>query len=773
MHLSMSSSYAARTASRILATRMVGYLIVVPLVAMWAAATGDIAYGLVAAGGVAALIAQRFVKGDPAHRLEFALLVDTGGLAVVWWLIGTTPLLDLLIFYIAAAASLALPKQRLYRVMGGIAAALLLNGAAHVLDQSMALPLFHVHEGGLAAALGEVGFRFVTAGVAAALFAGVRSRLDESDRAIRASEERYRSLVEMSPDAIVVHNGGTLLYANPAAAELVGAASPDDLIGLSPAQFIHPDFAEQVADRMRASLGGEVLAPADAMFLDLEGNPIPVQTVAGPATFGGKPAAQVTIRDTTVLAEMRKALEASERRFRNLFQRIPTALYRSTPEGKILYANPALVELLGYPDEETLLAIDVRQAFVEPHERDESLELAADSGVVIGHEQQMVRFDGTKIWVRDSMRVVEEDGQVILEGAMTDITAEKAAEAATKRLTSILEATSDLVILFDIDGSITWANGAATHWAQVDAPTGLSIFDLLDPDAQSIQVIFDALRRHGLWSGVITLRNRDGGATPASAVVIAHFDRPDHISHLSAIVRDISDRIAVERRLQDLVKSKDEFVASVSHELRTPLTAVVGLSTELLHRWKEFGEEEIAEFTATIAGQSREVADIVEDLLVAARADIGKVSVYPDTVDVPAEIEAVLEVFPEDVVERVDVAGTPTWAWADAKRLRQIVRNLITNAVRYGGDHIEVRYGQENGTVEVAVADDGDGIAPEFEEIVFEPYGRAKQDTAQPGSVGLGLSVSRHLARLMGGDLVYRHDGDKAYFELQVPAAKR
>ncbi len=769
----MSSSYAARTASRILAIRMVAYLVVVPILAALAAATSNVAYGLVAAGGLVALVTQRFVRGDPTRRLEFALLVDAGGLAAVWWLIGTTPLLDLLMFYIAAAASLALPKRRFHIVLGGVVAALLIVGAAHVLHDSLSLPLFHSHEGGLAAALGEVGLRLVTAAVAVVLFSGVRARLDESDRAIRASEERYRSLVEMSPDAIVVHNGGTILYANPAAADLVGAGSPDDLVGLAPANFIHPDYAEQVADRMRASLAGDVLSPADAVFLNLDGDPIRVQTVAGPATFDGKPAAQVTIRDTSELFTMQRRLEASERRFRNLLERIPTALYRSTPEGKILFANPALVELLGYPDEETLLAIDVRQAFAQPQVRDQSLQLAAESGVVIGHEQQMIRYDGTKIWVRDSMRVVEDDGQVILEGAMTDVTAEKAAEAATRRLTSILEATSDLVILFDIEGRITWANSAATHWAKVEEPEGLSIFDMLDPGAQNIGVIFDALRRHGLWSGVVSLRNADGVAAPASAVVIAHFDRPDHISHLSAIVRDISDRIAVERRLQELVKSKDEFVASVSHELRTPLTAVVGLSTELLHRWREFSEEEISEFTATIAGQSREVANIVEDLLVAARADIGKVSVYPDKVDIPAEVEAVLEVFPTDVTERVEVVGEPTWAWADPTRLRQIVRNLLTNAVRYGGDHIEVRYEQRNGTVELVVADDGDGIAPEFEQVVFEPYGRAKQDAAQPGSVGLGLSVSRHLARLMGGDLIYRHDGDKACFKLQVPAFKR
>jgi signal transduction histidine kinase len=117
-------------------------------------------------------------------------------------------------------------------------------------------------------------------------------------------------------------------------------------------------------------------------------------------------------------------------------------------------------------------------------------------------------------------------------------------------------------------------------------------------------------------------------------------------------------------------------------------------------------------------------------------------------------------------------ADENTTSWVDPLRLRQILRNLLSNARRYGGDTVTIRVRTDLDRVVVEVVDDGPGVPPGEEEAIFQPYIRNRSDQALPGSIGLGLSVSRRLARLMGGDLVYRRDHGSV-FELSLPLPQR
>jgi signal transduction histidine kinase len=233
---------------------------------------------------------------------------------------------------------------------------------------------------------------------------------------------------------------------------------------------------------------------------------------------------------------------------------------------------------------------------------------------------------------------------------------------------------------------------------------------------------------------------------------------------------DVSDLHEAQRRLQELIESKDRFVASVSHELRTPLTAVVGLTRELEDAGSEMSGSERDELVRLIAAQAGDVGNIVEDLLVAARADLGTIAIHPEPVDVAAEIRQLVLTLYESSPPVVD-APEGIVAAADPNRLRQVLRNLLTNSQRYGGPHVEVAAYARDGQVLVEVRDDGNGIPAELEELVFEPYETAHAGSGVSGSVGLGLTVSRQLARLMGGDLVYQRSEGSTVFRLTLSAA--
>lgn len=249
--------------------------------------------------------------------------------------------------------------------------------------------------------------------------------------------------------------------------------------------------------------------------------------------------------------------------------------------------------------------------------------------------------------------------------------------------------------------------------------------------------------------------------------------RPDYSRAVFTII-DVTDHRNVERRMQEIVADKDRFLASVSHEVRTPLTAILGFSELLDHadsvEW--LAEEERRSMISSIATHAHEVSDLIEDLLVAARADLQQVEVVSEKVDVVDAVSRTLEAgggFTEGVTF---TATAPVYASCDPVRLRQILRNLLTNAERYGGTGVSVAVAELGDRVLVTVADDGPGLPKAEWERIFQAYHRAHATPGLPGSVGIGLTISRQLAELMGGELKYRHEQGNSVFSLILPLTR-
>ena len=237
-------------------------------------------------------------------------------------------------------------------------------------------------------------------------------------------------------------------------------------------------------------------------------------------------------------------------------------------------------------------------------------------------------------------------------------------------------------------------------------------------------------------------------------------------SSIVAGLADITHMKAKHEAMAEVVRAKDEFVANVSHELRTPLTAVIGLTSELAAGGESMGAEMRSEMLQLVADQANEMSNIVEDLLVAARAEVGTIPVGTEPVDLLDELR--LTVGGLGVGVELP-ANAPPRVLADPKRVRQILRNLITNAERYGGPSRRVIAGADDGRAWLEARDDGDGIPAEEVARIFEPY----VTTGVGGSVGLGLSVARQLAELMGGSLEYEYISGESVFRLSLPLADR
>ena len=230
--------------------------------------------------------------------------------------------------------------------------------------------------------------------------------------------------------------------------------------------------------------------------------------------------------------------------------------------------------------------------------------------------------------------------------------------------------------------------------------------------------------------------------------------------------RELSE---ANHRLSQLIRTKDEFVASVSHELRTPLSVVVGLAAELRDQGDQFEDREYDELLEMVVEQSNDVAAIIEDLLVAARADIGTLTIAPREIKLGDVVERALAPIPPDQRARVHLDLELAYFEADPIRLTQILRNLITNAIRYGGQEVGVNATAEADMASIDVWDDGEPLDEDARKRIFEAYYSAHPSQGQPAAVGLGLTVSRNLAQRMGGDLSYEHDGTRSIFHLSLP----
>ncbi len=180
------------------------------------------------------------------------------------------------------------------------------------------------------------------------------------------------------------------------------------------------------------------------------------------------------------------------------------------------------------------------------------------------------------------------------------------------------------------------------------------------------------------------------------------------------------------------------------------------------------------EIITLIANESTELSHLIEDLLVGARADVSTLALHAQFTDIATELAAVVEGHAHQS-DAAPVAlrhkSNREKLWADPLRLRQIVRNLLTNASRYGGKNVWVEIVDSDDSVVIAVVDDGDGVPARLVSRIFEAYERGHETKlTQPGWVGLGLAVSRRLAVLMDGSLDYRRVDGNTRFELRLPA---
>ncbi|HYC71675.1 MAG TPA: PAS domain S-box protein [Opitutaceae bacterium] len=440
--------------------------------------------------------------------------------------------------------------------------------------------------------------------------------------------------------------------------------------------------------------------------------------------------------------------------------------------------NPSAERMLGYSAAEAIGQSCMMLVAPERQVQEEEILSRILRGERIAHfETVWMRKDGSRLEISVTVSPIRApDGAVVGSSKVArDIGQRKRESEADSLLAAIVSSSDDAIVSKNLDGIITsWNEGARRMFGYApEEIIGRPVLMLLPADRKDEEPrILDRLRRGERIDHFETVRVRKNGEHfPVSLTISPVKDAAGKVIGASKIARDITElkRVATEReqflqgeraaraQAEHANRMKDEFLTTISHELRTPLNAIVGWA-EVLKAIAP-GHEEVLNGIEVIERNARIQAQLIDDLLDLGRISSGKMTLNVEPVDLAAVVrEAIGSVQHaadlKHIVIRTVLSDPSGRLTGDVKRLRQVVWNLLANAIKFTPAHgrVTVTLARVGSQIALTVADNGRGIAAEFLPYVFERFRQADSSiTRQHGGLGIGLALVKQLVELHAG----------------------
>ncbi|HKQ26217.1 MAG TPA: PAS domain S-box protein [Burkholderiales bacterium] len=274
----------------------------------------------------------------------------------------------------------------------------------------------------------------------------------EAESALREAEDRYRRLVELSPDAVLIHQDLKYVYLNRASVALLGAARPEDLLGRSVLDFVPPEFRDLIRERIRMQVeDGKTPPPMEQTYLRADGSRVEVDVSSAPFAFRGKPAVQVIARDITERKRAALSIAEMQARYRQLVELSPDAIHIHQ-DGKLVFVNSACVRLFGATSPEQLIGRPLLD-FIHPEQRKKVQARMRvqyeEQRVIPGMEQKALRLDGSIVDVEIKSAPFTFEGRPAIQTVVRDITERKRGEDALRQFRAAMDLSPDLILLVD------------------------------------------------------------------------------------------------------------------------------------------------------------------------------------------------------------------------------------------------------------------------------------------------------------------------------------
>jgi len=603
-------------------------------------------------------------------------------------------------------------------------------------------------------------------------------RLIQMSKSLTESELSYRTLFDHTIDAIYVLDGqGVFLDVNPAAMKMYGY-DRDEMVGFTPEKLSAPGRNDMEMNReyISRALKGEPQR-FEWWGLRKNGEIFPKDLVLNKGMYFGREVVFAMARDITERLQVLEALRESEDKYRSLTEQLPVGVYRTTVDGRLIYSNMALANILEYNSVEELLNINVSQLYANPASRQKQLHVAEKRSGIVQSEFQLKRKNGELIWVRDNSRLqFDKNGNpVYFDGIIEDITENKSAELAVKKneanLKAIIENTLENIWSVNLNYEIQYVNEVfATAFKHT---FGVQLF----PGVNIIKSLPDGLDR--LWKGRYdrAFKNEhflfeDKIDVDDSSIYIEVAMNPILIDNkvvgVSVYGRDVTDKklaeqklIAAKEKAEESDRLKSAFLANMSHEIRTPMSGIIGF-LNLLNE-PDLSDENKSAYINIVTQSGLRLLDTINDIIEISRIESGGLQVNMSPVNVSELMGYYNGFFRQqttqkglDYIINNNLPADIRYFKTDRKKLDSIISNLIKNAIKFTpSGNVEFGCHLEEQNIVFYVKDSGVGIPDERLNFIFERFVQGDLSTSRPheGS-GLGLAIVKAYIEMLGGNIM-------------------
>jgi len=472
--------------------------------------------------------------------------------------------------------------------------------------------------------------------------------------------------------------------------------------------------------------------------------------------------------------------------YRQLIERAGIGLFQARPDGTLMYANDAFAHMMGYETAQDFIAhsasVDGPQ-HIAPEEQAAIVEMLEDSDTVTDHILGVTCLDGTRKWISQSARAIRNmDGALhSIVGTVMDVTYQvntlEALKEAERSYRDIFENAVEGIYRSTPDGrqlranpALVRLNGYENEAEMLEAVKDIETEWYVDGERRSLfkRLMEENGRVTNFESEVYRHKTREKIWISENAHAVR--DDKGRILYYEGAVHDITDRKRAERELREAEfravsanRAKSQFLANMSHELRTPLNTIIGFTEVLKNEiFGPLGSDRYHEYVDDVIASATLLLQLIEDILDITKHDSGKMVLQLGTVEADALAEGVIRMMRErakrkDIKLESRVAGDLHSIVGDDRRLRQILLNLVSNAVKFtpNGGHVtlEIR-GAEDGGWTLTVSDSGVGIASDDIDRAFQPFEQLGYFLVkkQQGT-GLGLPLTKKLVEAHGGTI--------------------
>ncbi|MCL6639104.1 MAG: PAS domain S-box protein [Firmicutes bacterium] len=588
---------------------------------------------------------------------------------------------------------------------------------------------------------------FFNAGGEVAGLVGVMVDITErkqAEEALRESEERYRRLVELSPDLISVVSEGRVFFINKAGAALLGLEDPGESTGKPLLEFIHPDDRTTAGEWFRQiQEEGKAASVIEVKFVQPGGTVVDAEVTAVPSTFRGKPALQVIAHDITRRKQTQEALEAERRRLFSLLDGLPALVYLQAPDYSIRFSNHYFWERFGKPGEKTCYEVLCRRA--EPCAECPTFRVFETKSPLTW---EGIMSDGRTYQIHN-YPFSDLDGSPLALVLGIDITERKQAEEALRvseeRFSKAFNTSPNPMVISKLaDGRYIEVNDiflAVTGYRreEVIGRTAAELNLLINP--VECAAIIRMLHEQGTVRNLeINLRTKLGDVR--TGLLSAEIIRLNGEQCVLTVVNDITERKQLEKEMArlDRLHLIGEMAAGIGHEIRNPMTTVRGFlqmlgSKEECAKYREYYKLMIEEL-------DRANAIITEFLSLAKNRAVDLKLMNLNSIVLALSPLITADAMVHDKFLHLDLGEIPDLP-LDEKEIRQLILNLARNGLEAmaPGGMLTIRTCPDGGEAVLSVHDQGKGIAPE----VFEKLGTPFFTTKEQGT-GLGLAVCYSIA---------------------------